>query len=84
MRIEIHEGSLAVFGPGDQFRRRDYEDDVVALLEHSSLEQELVRDGWSLERMTTERRSGAERRAGTRGRDRRRLRLVAQRDTESE
>ena len=77
VRIEMLEGSLSIYGPGRQFRRHDCEDDVAALLEHSSIEQELVRDGWSLERMTTERRSGAERRGGTRGRDRRRgLKLV--------
>ena len=84
VRIEICDASLLVYGPGDQFRRHDYGDDVTARLEHSSLEQELVRDGWSLERMTMERRSGTDRRARTRGRDRRGLRLVPQCDTGSE
>jgi hypothetical protein len=40
------------------------------------LEQQLVRDGWSLEQMTTERRSGADRRMAARSDRRRDLRLI--------
>lgn len=77
IRIEIRDGSITIAGPGQLLRRQEYGDNCAAMLEHSSLEHELVRHGWSLEQMTTERRSGQERRAGTRGTDRRRgLRLV--------
>ncbi len=69
-------GSLAVYGPGDLFRRHLYGDVAAATLEHSSIEQQLVRDGWSLERMTTERRSGADRRKSVRPDRRRALRLI--------
>jgi hypothetical protein len=70
-------GRLAVFGPGDRFHYVEFDDAVAALLEHSHIEQQLVRDGWSLEQMTTERRTGDDRRAQPRGPDRRRgLRLV--------
>ena len=76
VRIAMEGGSLAVYGPGELFRQLDYEDVVAATLAHSSLEEELVRDGWSLEQMTTERRSRSERRAQTRGDRRLGLRLV--------
>lgn len=77
IRIEIREGSISVAGPGQLRRQQECGDNCAAMLEHSSLERELVRNGWSLEQMTTERRSGGERRTGTRGNDRRRgLRLV--------
>jgi hypothetical protein len=69
-------GSLDVYGPGELFRHHHYDDDAVATLEHSTLEQQLVRDGWSLERMTTERRIGGDRRATVRADRRRGLRLV--------
>jgi hypothetical protein len=78
VRIVMDGGSLAVHGPGDLFRRDAYDDAAVAMLEHSSLEQQLVRDGWSLERMTTERRSGGDRRRSARTDRRRVLRLVEQ------
>jgi hypothetical protein len=76
VRIVMEDASLAVYGPGELFRQHDYEDVVAATLAHSTLEQELVRDGWSLEQMTTERRSRSERRTQTRGDRRRGLRLV--------
>jgi len=77
IRIVVEDGSIDIAGPGAQRRRHECADDCDALLEHSALEQQLVRDGWSLERMITERRSGRERRSNTRGQDRRRgLRLV--------
>jgi hypothetical protein len=71
-------GSLAVYGPGELFRHQHYDDDAAATLEHSTLEHQLVGDGWSLERMTTERRTGGDHRKAVR-RDRRRgLRLISQ------
>jgi hypothetical protein len=71
-------GSLAVYGPGELFRRQHYGDDAAATLEHSTLEQQLVGEGWSLERMTTERRTGSERRTTVRADRRRGLRLISQ------
>jgi hypothetical protein len=77
VRIVMDAGSLAVYGPGELFRSHRYHDDAAATLEHSVIEQQLVRDGWSLERMTTERRSGADRRKSERRSDRRRaVRLI--------
>lgn len=82
VRIVMDRGSLAVYGPGDLFRHHSHDDDAVAMLEQAVLEQHLVRDGWSLERMTTERRSGTDRRMQVRAHDRRRgLRLVNQHST---
>jgi hypothetical protein len=75
VRVVVDNGSIAVFGPGDDYRRHEYADTMTAMLEHATIEQELVRDGWSLEQMTTERRSGHDRRKGG-PRERRRLRLV--------
>ena len=72
VRIEMEEGSITISGPGERYRRRELADITAAMLEHSALERELVRQGWSLERMTTERRSGEDRRAGLRGPERRR------------
>ena len=60
-RGAVHGGSLAVHGPGDLFRHHAYDDGAAAMLEHASLEQELVCDGWSLERMT---RASASARSG--------------------
>jgi hypothetical protein len=78
VRIVMDGGSLAVYGPGELFRRQHYDDDAAATLEHSTLEQQLVGDGWSLERMTTERRTSTDRRTTTRADRRRRLRLITQ------
>jgi hypothetical protein len=78
VRMVMDGGSLAVYGPGDRYRHHIYDDRAAAMLEHASLEQQLVRDGWSLERMTTERRSGSDRRKTVRSDRRRGLRLVQQ------
>lgn len=71
-------GSLGVYGPGELFRREQYGDDAAATLRHLTLEQQLVGDGWSLERMTTERRTGSDRRKSVRTDRRRGLRLISQ------
>ena len=76
MRIVVDKGSIAVFGPGEDFRRHEFADAMTAMLEHDTIEQELVRDGWSLEQMTTERRSGLDRRQAAPRERRRGLRLV--------
>ena len=72
IRFELRNGTLTTSGPGDHFHRTEFDDNVTAMLGLSQIEQALVRDGWSLEQMTTERRSGRDRRAATRGGDRRR------------
>jgi hypothetical protein len=79
VRIVMDGGSLTVYGPGDLFSLHAYDDRAAAMLEHGNVEQQLVRDGWSLERMTTERRSGSDRRKVARADRRRGLRLVEQR-----
>ena len=77
IRIVMDKGSLAIHGPGPLVRRQQFPDSVGATLEHTQLEQQLVVEGWSLEQMVTERRSGHDRRAVSRGPDRRNgLRLV--------
>jgi len=77
-------GSLTIQGPGAECRQQIYDDVAAAMFEQSSLEHQLVRDGWSLERMTTERRSGADRRASVRTERRRGLRLVDRHATTTE
>jgi hypothetical protein len=84
IRVVMKKGSISVYGPGSSFRRHEYEDTAAATLEHSTLEQELVREGWSLEQMTTERRSGRERRGTVSAERRRGLRLVGQPTTDSD
>jgi hypothetical protein len=76
VRIVVDRGSIAVFGPGDEFRRHEFADTMTAMLEHATIEQQLVSDGWSLEQMTTERRSGADRRQSAPRERRRGFRLV--------
>jgi hypothetical protein len=70
-------GSLAVYGPGELVRHQHYDDDAAATVDHSILEQQLVRDGWSLERLTTERRTAGNRRKTARADRRRGLRLIS-------
>jgi hypothetical protein len=77
VRIVLHRAAVTIYGPGELCAAHEYKDSMTAMLEHSAFERELVADGWSLELMTTERRSGVERRSSPRGSDRRRdLRLV--------
>jgi hypothetical protein len=77
VRIVLNGPVLTIYGPGDLQTRHEYADSITAMLEHSAFEKDLVADGWSLEQLTTERRSGIERRSTARGADRRRdLRLV--------
>ena len=76
MRIVVDRGSIAVFGPGEDFRRHEFADTMTAMLEHAAIEQQLVSDGWSLEQMTTERRSGDDRRQSGPSERRRGFRLV--------
>jgi hypothetical protein len=79
MRVEMRDGSLTLYGPGARLRTMEFADGAAATLAHLRLEQELVGSGWSLEQMTTERRSGQERRARPRGTERRQLTVVRKR-----
>ena len=85
VRIVLEGRTVTIFGPGTRVADAQFAEEVEALLHQSALEQDLVRDGWSLEQLTTERRSGTDRRSRTgRGTDRRgALRLVRSR-TEDE
>ena len=78
MRIVIDAAVVAVYGPRTDFSHSEFRDEMDAVLHHAALEERLVRDGWTLETLTTERRSGTtDRRANSRGTDRRRhLRLI--------
>ena len=72
-------GAVSVHGPGPHFSHSRFSEDMDAAIHHAAIEDTLIREGWSLEELTTERRSGRDRRAAARGgRDRRtaRLRLV--------
>jgi hypothetical protein len=78
VRIVLDGGNVAVYGPGPHFSHSRFSDEIDAAVHHAALEDALVRNGWTLEQLTTERRSGADRREAarrTRGR-RRHLRLV--------
>jgi hypothetical protein len=48
---------VAVYGPGPDFSHSRFVDVLDALVHQSQLEDALVRAGWTLERLTTERRS---------------------------
>ena len=71
--------SLAVYGPGRRVSHSDFGEEIDATLHQAAVEQSLVHDGWTLERLTTERR--AEEVSHSRDVDRRgALRLVRDRD----
>ncbi len=57
VRIVIDGAQVAVYGPGAQFNHSEFRELMDATLHHAALELKLVRDGWTLEGLTTERRS---------------------------
>jgi hypothetical protein len=57
VRIVSDEASIAIYGPGRRFSHSRFGNDVEAALHQAAVEQALVHSGWSLERLTTERRS---------------------------
>ena len=72
IRIVVDGASVIVHGPGDQFSHTRYREEMDAVLHHTAVEEALVRKGWSLECLTTERRAGRDRRSARRpGSDRR-------------
>ena len=73
IRIVIDGVSVAVYGPGPRFNHSHFGEEIDATLHQAAVEQSLVLDGWTLEQLTTERRStparpprGAERRGAMR------------------
>lgn len=79
VRIVIDGGDVAVYGPGRHFSHSHFPDEMDATLQHATVEDALIRNGWILEELTTERRLGGDRRAAPRPAPERRwtaLRLV--------
>lgn len=58
IRIVIDGTSVAVYGPGTRVSQSDFGEEMDAALHQAAVEQSLVLDGWTLERLTTERRVG--------------------------
>ena len=59
VRIVVEGTSVGVYGPGTQFSHSRFGEAMDATLHQAAIEQELVLDGWTLERFTTERRADA-------------------------
>ena len=78
VRIVVDGTSVRVYGPGSEFNHSEFAEQLDTVLHHAALEDALVRAGFTLEGLTTERRAGTERRRRARGgADRRRpFRLV--------
>ena len=74
MRIVIDGTSVSVYGPGALVRTRTFAAEMEATLHQADVERGLVMEGWSLEQLTTERRS-AESERSTAAEDGRRRRL---------
>ena len=60
VRIVIDGTGMGVYGPGGRFRQSVFPEELDAALHQATLEQELVLDGWTLEQLTTERRSASQ------------------------
>ena len=56
IRIVIDGMSVAVYGPGTRVSHSHFGEEIDAALHQAAVEQSLVLDGWTLERLTTERR----------------------------
>jgi hypothetical protein len=50
---------VAVYGPAAQFSQLRFREELDAAVHQAAVEQELVLNGWTLEQLTTERRSGS-------------------------
>ena len=85
VRIVVDGHTVDVFGPGAEFNHSEFSEQIDAVLHHAALEDALVRGGFTLEGLISERRAGTDRRAAYRGPERRRvlrlLRLAGQRFT---
>jgi hypothetical protein len=78
VRIVVAGGAVTVYGPGAEFNHSEFPEEMDATLHHAAVEDALVRDGFSLEQLTTERRLAIDSRPEVRRLNRRRrtLRLV--------
>ena len=70
---------MEVHGPGALVSRRTFDEAMEATLHQADVEQTLVQDGWTLERLTSERRS-ADRETSTTRPERSNLRIVPDRE----
>lgn len=78
VRILIEGNSVGVYGPGTKISHCTFTEAMDATIHQADIEHALVRDGWLLEQLTTERRSAHADAGGARRPERRRttLRLV--------
>ena len=82
VRIVVEGTDVAVYGPGPHFSHSRFPDEMDAVLYHGTVEDSLVRNGWTLEELQTDRRLGGNRRNALRTDGERRqgaLRLVSRR-----
>jgi hypothetical protein len=56
--VVVRGAEVAVYGPGADFSLSRFPDSIDAMLHHAHVEEALIRAGWTLEQMTTERRAG--------------------------
>jgi hypothetical protein len=80
VRILIDGTSVGVYGPGDRVSHSTFSEEMDATLHQADLEQALVLDGWTLEQLTTERRSARLDTSPRHPERRSNLRLVPDRD----
>jgi hypothetical protein len=57
VRIVISGSAVAVYGPAGRVTHAEFTEEIDAALHQAAVEQTLVLDGWTLERMTTEHRA---------------------------
>lgn len=57
VRIVLEGVAVEVYGPGTLVHRRTFGEAIDATLHQADVEQSLVLNGWTLEQLTTERRS---------------------------
>ena len=57
VRIVSDGAIVAVYGPGSRFSHSRFREELDAALHQAAVEHALVLDGWTLEQLTTERRS---------------------------
>lgn len=57
IRIVVDGPSLAVYGPGRRVSHSQFGEVMDATVQQAAVERSLVRQGWSLEQLTTERRA---------------------------
>ena len=80
VRILIDGTSVGVYGPGNRVSHCTFSEEMDATLHQADVEQALILDGWTLEQLTTERRAARPPAAPVHTPERRRLRLVPDRD----